>query len=80
MVEHTLSLMEDQQIRSDRTKLRLLRRRYRVMRAIDVQHKMPTHLKERDLLKIAELLTYDFDARRILIKAVRSKALSIEWQ
>ena len=77
IVGHTLSLMEDPRLRSDHTMLSLLRQRYYALRAVDVQYRMPTYLKERDLPNIAKLLTYDLGAWLILMKAIRGKASSL---
>ena len=77
MVEHTLSLMEDPRVCSDHTMQSLLRQRYSALRAIDVKHRMPTYLKERDLLNVAKLLTYDTGAWFILAQAIKGKASSL---
>ena len=77
MAAHTLSLMRNPRVRSDRTMLSLLRTRYRALRTIDVQYRMPGYLKERELLKAVELLAYDLRSWRILIAFIRGKALSL---
>jgi succinoglycan biosynthesis protein ExoO len=77
MTGHTLLLMEDRRVRSDRAMLKLLRRRYRALRAIDVQYRMPAHLRERDLLSVAKLLAYDAQAWLILMKTLGGKASSL---
>jgi succinoglycan biosynthesis protein ExoO len=77
MVRHTLSLMKDPRVRRDGQMLSLMRRRYHALRAIDVHHRMPNYLKTRDVSNIAKLLTYDLDAWRILMIAVRGKASAL---
>jgi hypothetical protein len=51
--------MDDQRVHPDRALRSLLRQRHYAFRAIDVQFRMPTYLKERDLMNVAKLLTYD---------------------
>jgi succinoglycan biosynthesis protein ExoO len=77
MSGHTLLLMEDRRVRADRIMHDLLRRRYRALRAIDVRHRMPAHLRERDLMNVAKLLAYDRQAWLILAKTIGAKASSL---
>jgi succinoglycan biosynthesis protein ExoO len=77
MTGHTLLLMKDPRVRSDPVMLKLLRRRYRALRAIDVQYRMPAHLRERDFFKVAKLLAYDVHAWPVLMKTIGGKASSL---
>jgi succinoglycan biosynthesis protein ExoO len=76
MTAHTLLLMKDQRVRADRAMHRLLRRRYRALRAIDVQYRMPAHLRERDFSNVARLLAYDARAWLVLMKTIGARASS----
>ena len=77
MAKHTLSLMQDARVRADPSMASLLRARYRALRSIDAQYRMPAYLKQRDLLKIVELLAYDLASWRILMAFIRGKAYSL---
>lgn len=77
MTAHTLLLMKDERVRSDRAMHKLLQRRYRALRAIDVQYRMPAHLRERDFSNVARLLAYDARAWLVLMKTIGARASSL---